>query len=166
MAQAPPTCVNHPREATRVSCSACGAPICPRCMRPSAVGQKCPDCARAPRSARTLGKPLHYVRAIGAGLPAAIVGGLVLVEVIAIVRFGLIILSALLGFVIGRVVAWGAKGQTQPPFPAVAVGCAVGGIAIGIALRVPLAAFAGPNGLWFALALAAAGWFAVRGLRR
>lgn len=135
-------------------------------MRPSAVGQKCPNCARTPRSARTLGKPSHYVRAVGAGLPAGIVGGLLLVELIAIIRFGLIILAALLGYVIGRVVRWGAKGQTQPPFPAVAAGCAAGGVAIGIALRIPLAAFAGPSGLWFLLALAAAGWFARRGLHR
>ena len=59
MAEALPTCVNHPGVATRVSCSSCGAPICPRCMHAGPVGQKCPTCAQLPRRARALGKPSH-----------------------------------------------------------------------------------------------------------
>jgi membrane associated rhomboid family serine protease len=38
-------CYRHPDRPTRVSCSECGRPICVECMRDSAVGQKCPECA-------------------------------------------------------------------------------------------------------------------------
>ena len=41
-----PTCVNHPKVETRLTCSNCGDPICTRCMVTTAVGQKCPNCAR------------------------------------------------------------------------------------------------------------------------
>ena len=41
-----PTCVNHPKVETWLTCSSCGDPICPRCMVTTAVGQKCPRCAR------------------------------------------------------------------------------------------------------------------------
>jgi hypothetical protein len=41
-----PTCPRHPDVETRLSCSACGEPICPSCGREAAVGYKCPDCAR------------------------------------------------------------------------------------------------------------------------
>jgi len=135
-------------------------------MRPSAVGQKCPDCARTPRSARAVGKPIHYVRAIGVAVPLAVMGGLAMLQVIATIRFGVIIFSALLGFGVGMVVSWAVKGQTQNPFPAVAAGCAAGGllVAFWIGLGTPLPM--GPQGLWFALGVAAAGYFAIRGLHR
>ena len=45
-------CANHPKVETAVSCSDCGKPICPDCMVHAAVGIKCRDCARLPRSAR------------------------------------------------------------------------------------------------------------------
>jgi hypothetical protein len=156
------TCVNHPREETRVACSSCGDPICPRCMRQSAVGQKCPDCARVPRSARALGKPVHYAKAVGAGLLTAAVGGVLLVELLARLPFGFgrLILSGLLGFGVGRVVAWGAQRQTQPPFPHIAVGCAVLGLAgaYSAGYGTPV-----PTNMWVLLAYAVAGYFAYRG---
>ncbi|MDP9405715.1 MAG: hypothetical protein M3O86_03815, partial [Actinomycetota bacterium] len=108
MEQAVPRCVNHPAVATRVSCSTCDAPICPRCMRQSAVGQKCPRCARLPRSARALGRPVHYLKAGVAGLAVAVVGGLALNAALGRVGFGSVILPGLLGFGVGRAVAWGA----------------------------------------------------------
>lgn len=160
------TCVNHPREETRVSCSSCGDPICTRCMRPSAVGQKCTSCARPARRARALGKPIHYVRAVGAGLPLAVVGGVAMLQLVAFVRFGLVIFACLLGFAVGRTVGWGAGGQSQHPFPAVAAGCACGGLLVAywIVLGTPLPL--GMGGLWTALGIAGAGYFAVRGLQR
>lgn len=149
-----------------MSCSACGDPICPRCMRASAVGQKCPKCARTPRSARGAGKPIHYVRAVGAALPLAVVGGALIVQLVGFIRFGLIIFSMMLGFGVGMVVRWGSKGQTQPPFPAVAAACASGGLLIGFWIRLGTPVPAGPQGLWFVLSIAAAGYVAVRGLHR
>lgn len=134
-------------------------------MRTAAVGQKCPRCARAPRSARALGKPEHYVRAIGAGALLAIVGGVLYAQLLATVRFGGLILAGVLGFLLGRVVRWGARGQTQQPFPAIAMTLA--GLSVAVAFVVifgtplPLARF----GLTI-LAYPVAIWLAVRGLQR
>lgn len=154
-----PTCVNHRDVETRVACSSCGDPICTRCMRQSPVGQKCPGCARLPRSARARGKPVHYVRAIGAGTALAIVGGLVLRQLLGAVGFGAILLPALLGFGVGRVVSWGASRQSQQPFPAIAIALAVvGAVIAGGGLGILNRPFA-------LLGVAAAGYFAQRGLQ-
>lgn len=156
------TCVNHPDTETRIACSSCGNPICTRCMRTAAVGQKCPTCARPARSSRALGKPQHYARAIGAGLGTALVGGVVYAQVLTMVRFGSLILAGVLGFLIGRVVRWGTRGQTQQPFTGIAI--ALGVIAVAVAFvfvfRTPL-----PMRLLTLLAYPIAGWFALRGLQ-
>lgn len=162
MASTTRPCVNHPRVETRVSCSSCGDPICPKCMRASPVGQKCPACARPARGARALGKPVHYVRAVAGGVAAAAVGGLLLAQVLAVVRFGGLILSALFGFAIGRVVQWGAQGQSQQPFVVIAVTCAVLGVAVSMLVRFGAVV---PAGALFILAYPLAGWFAARGLQ-
>lgn len=41
-----PTCYRHPTRETGVACSNCGRPICPDCMTSTAVGMRCPECAR------------------------------------------------------------------------------------------------------------------------
>src|SRR5215211_1874605 len=72
-----PTCVNHPKVETRLTCSSCGDPICPRCMVTTAVGQKCPRCAR--QSGRAKGNPdaALLAKAFGAGLAVAAAAGVV-----------------------------------------------------------------------------------------
>jgi membrane associated rhomboid family serine protease len=37
-------CYRHPDEETRVHCTRCGRPICPKCMIPAPVGHQCPEC--------------------------------------------------------------------------------------------------------------------------
>lgn len=156
-----PRCVNHPDIETRLSCSNCGAPICTRCARQAAVGQKCPKCARQPRSARARGKPRDYARLSVAGPAAAALGGFLYSLVLTAVSFGGLILAAIVGYGMGRIVRWAARGQTQQPFMGIAIGLGV--VAIGIGLI-----FAGgtplPRGLFTLLAYGASGWFAVRGL--
>ena len=39
------TCYRHPNRETGLSCSNCGRPICPECMRRAPVGIRCPECA-------------------------------------------------------------------------------------------------------------------------
>lgn len=46
-----PACYRHPDRATYVSCSRCGRPGCPECLRGAAVGQQCVDCVRAAANA-------------------------------------------------------------------------------------------------------------------
>ncbi|MDQ3028979.1 MAG: hypothetical protein M3R09_02895 [Actinomycetota bacterium] len=129
-----------------------------RCLRQSVVGQKCPRCARNPRGTRALGKPVHYAKAVGGGLAVAVGGGVALWFALAALPFGGIILPGLLGYGVGRTVAWGAAGQRQAPFPVIAVTLAVLGALVGIG--GPLA-LRGPFSL---LGIAAAGYFAYRGL--
>jgi membrane associated rhomboid family serine protease len=42
-----PVCYRHPDRLTYVSCSRCGRPGCPECLRSAAVGQQCLDCVQA-----------------------------------------------------------------------------------------------------------------------
>jgi membrane associated rhomboid family serine protease len=41
-----PTCYRHPDRQTYLSCSRCGRPACPECLRPAPVGQHCLECVR------------------------------------------------------------------------------------------------------------------------
>jgi B-box zinc finger protein len=104
-----PTCVNHPKVETRLTCSTCGDPICVRCMVTTAVGQKCPRCAR--QSGRAKGNPDAQLvaRGFGAGLAAAVAGGVVLVAV----PFAGILLALGHGFVVGAAVRWAARRRTH-----------------------------------------------------
>lgn len=131
-------------------------------MRTAAVGQKCPSCARQRRSARAIGKPQHYVRAIGAGLGAAVVGGVVYAQLLAVVRFGSLILAGVLGYLIGRVVRWGARGQSQPPFSGISITLAVVAVAVAsfVGYGTPL-----PSSIWGLIAYPIAGFVALRGLQ-
>ena len=93
-----PTCSNHPGVETRLRCSNCGRPICPRCMVTSSVGQKCPDCAKQTGRARGMPSAAVFARSFGAATAVAVAGALLLVT--AGGRFGLL-LSALYGFLVG-----------------------------------------------------------------
>jgi membrane associated rhomboid family serine protease len=46
-----PTCYRHPDRQTYVSCTRCGRPVCPECMRSAAVGHQCLDCVAAAMAA-------------------------------------------------------------------------------------------------------------------
>jgi hypothetical protein len=154
-----PTCVNHPKVETRLTCSSCGDPICLRCMVTTAVGQKCPNCAR--QSGRAKGNPdtVLLARAFGAGLAVAAAGGLVLL----LVSFGGLLLAAGLGFLVGATVRWAARRRTHTRLglaAAAAVVVGVGGVALLLganpfAVRLLLAyaigggiAFARAGGAW------------------
>jgi hypothetical protein len=104
-----PTCVNHPKVETRLTCSSCGDPICTRCMVTTAVGQKCPRCAK--QSGRAKGNPEAQLlaRAFGVGVAVATLGGVVLLAV----PFARLLLALALGFVVGAAVRWAARRRTH-----------------------------------------------------
>ena len=105
-----PTCVNHPKVETRLTCSSCGDPICTRCMVTTAVGQKCPRCAKQSGRAKGNPEPQLLARAFGAGLVIAALGGVVLVAV----PFAGLLLALAHGFVVGSTVRWAARRRTHP----------------------------------------------------
>ena len=49
-----PTCYRHSDRETGVACSNCERPICPDCMTTTAVGMRCPECARDRTQVRSL----------------------------------------------------------------------------------------------------------------
>jgi hypothetical protein len=104
-----PTCINHPKVETRLTCSSCGDPICPRCMVATAVGQKCPRCAR--QSGRAKGNPeaTLLARAFGAGLAVAAGAGLIML----LVSFASLLLAIAHGFLVGATVRWAARRRTH-----------------------------------------------------
>jgi hypothetical protein len=111
-----------------------------------------------------LGKPQHYVRAVGTGLVAAVVGGFIYAQVMNALRgFGSLILSGLLGFAIGRVVVWGTRGQSQQPFSGIAIGLAVAAVAVAFVFTYGTPV---PPRLFALLAYPVAGWLALRGMQR
>ena len=46
-----PTCYRHPNRETYVSCSRCGRPACPDCLRAAPVGQHCLECVKGDNQA-------------------------------------------------------------------------------------------------------------------
>lgn len=148
------TCPRHPGTETRLSCTQCGTPICPRCAVDAPVGQKCPSCAKQQRAAVARGKPRQYRKAVAAGAAAAVLGGLVLPLVLAIPFAGLIA-TGFLGFGVAHAVLQGAEGNRADPFRNVAIGFALVMVAGAFAVRLgtPI-----PGGLRSVLIYAAAAY--------
>ena len=69
-------CARHPGEETRLRCSRCETPVCPRCMAYTPVGIRCPSCARERRSGVNAVSPALLARAAGAALGVGVVAGL------------------------------------------------------------------------------------------
>src|SRR4029450_1063757 len=112
-----PTCVNHPKVETRLTCSNCGDPICTRCMVATAVGQKCPGCARPTGRAKGNPEPAVLARAFGAGVTAAAAGAVVFV----FLPFAGILLALAHGLGVGAALRWGRRRRTPPWLGLVAV---------------------------------------------
>lgn len=70
-------CYRHPQRLTAVRCSTCDRPICPDCAIQAAVGIKCRDCGRIPRSARAIIPPGRLLRGTAAAAILSVVAGLV-----------------------------------------------------------------------------------------
>jgi hypothetical protein len=120
-----PTCSNHPGVETRLTCSNCGKPICPRCMVPTAVGQKCPDCARQTRRAR--GTPPTGV--LGKVLVVTLLAGAAGAVLLRVLPLGGFLGSLLYGFVVGALAGWAARGRRHPMVGA----AAAAGLVLGLA---------------------------------
>ena len=70
-------CAADPHVETALRCGRCDTPICPRCLIMTPVGARCRPCARLRTNPLYDVRPLHYLRALAAGLVVALFGGLV-----------------------------------------------------------------------------------------
>jgi hypothetical protein len=100
-------CSYHPSVMTRLRCSRCGKPICPRCGVRTPVGLRCPDCAgvRGLPTYRTTSDALAKSAAVGIGV-AILVG--VIWGYFPLWNF---YLSLALGFGVAEAMAWASKGK-------------------------------------------------------
>ena len=99
-------CAYHPGRSTLVRCSECGKPLCPDCMVFAAVGIKCRECARVPRSARVTLTADRWAKAIGAGLGAGTAVGFAYYYLLGSVGFFLFVffVAAGIGYLVGEAV--------------------------------------------------------------
>ncbi|MGH2561120.1 MAG: B-box zinc finger protein [Thermomicrobiales bacterium] len=100
-------CTYHPNVQTRLRCSRCGKPICPRCGVRTPVGLRCPECAgvRGLPTYRTDSAVLLKASAIGLAVAIA-VGALW-----AYAPDWGFYLSLLLGFGVAEAMAWASKAK-------------------------------------------------------
>jgi hypothetical protein len=123
------------------------------------VGQKCPSCARPAKGARRRGKPDQYVKAIGFGVIAAGVIGVILFTFFNSIGFLTLIGSAVAGYGVGRAVDAGAEHNRSAPFVRIAVVLSILMVAgvwtLGYGILAPeslgaLSYAAAPYGAWMA----------------
>lgn len=92
-------CYRHPDRETALSCGNCDRPICVDCSVTAAVGIKCRDCSRLPRTALATVPHTRLVAAVVAGVVLALVGAVVMDSL----SFGFFLL--LIGYAVGIGVA-------------------------------------------------------------
>ena len=120
------TCARHPSVETVLRCGRCDTPICPKCLVPTPVGARCPDCAQVRRFAFIV-KPHELARAAGMGLAVAAVGALVLSFIPFLGLIGL----AFIGFAVGEAVSVGANRKRARELGPLAVACLLIGYSLG-----------------------------------
>ena len=70
-------CARHPKVETNLRCGKCGDLICPKCAVQTPVGMRCPKCAGMTRLPVFQVSKMGYLKAVGVGLGAAGVLGVV-----------------------------------------------------------------------------------------
>lgn len=124
-------CFYHPGVETGVSCAECGKPICPKDMKATPVGYKCPDCFRPAKTQYLYVKPRQALLGALAGIAVAFVGAWLL----RFVGFSFFLLGVVWGMAIGEAVRRGSGGHRGTTIAVIGSVCAVlGGLAGGLDL--------------------------------
>ncbi|MCY4654057.1 MAG: B-box zinc finger protein [Dehalococcoidia bacterium] len=156
-------CQRHKDVETSVSCTRCGDPICPSCMVHAPVGVRCLDCARSrPIPTFDVSTPF-LLRAIGAGVAVAVLGGAVISGIVWLFYEGYVptipyvttILIAALGYVIGESISLATNRKRGTRLKLVSGVCMLLGFTIitwatGVTLA-PINLIAGAIGFYLAL---------------
>lgn len=115
-------CATHPDVETALRCSKCEKPICPRCLVQTPVGARCRECAQLRRLPTFNLSPGLFLRAVGIGIVAALVVGVVWGSLPFSGFLGLF-LGAGAGFLIGEAVSRGANRRRSVYLKVVAALC-------------------------------------------
>lgn len=135
-------CVNHPDRETLLRCNKCGKPICLECGIRHPVGIRCRECAQLRRSPLYQVSAVQYAKALGVGLAASTIGGLIMAYMGGI--FISLFLSPIIGGVIAEAINWATGYKRGVMLQIVAGICIVLGALLGqhllfyLATPVPL----------------------------
>lgn len=126
-----PECSFHPGVETEVSCMECGRYICPKDMKPTPVGYKCPVCAKPARSQYFYIKPKQALYGALAGVAVAFAGAWVLSGF----RLSFFLMGLFWGMAVGEAVRRGSGGHRGQSVALIGSACVVvGGLAGGLDL--------------------------------
>jgi hypothetical protein len=130
-------CVNHPDRETLLRCNKCGKPICPECAIRHPVGLRCRECAQLRRLPTYALSPRHYILALAAGLPSAIVGvvlGGIFSRFLAIPLIGGLVIAFAVGLLTAEAISRATRYKRGVGLQVVAAICVVFGYFIGTPL--------------------------------
>lgn len=119
-------CPRHPSVPTRLRCSRCGTPICPRCMVETPVGFRCPSCAGL------AGLSWSDVPS-GLLLRATLVGSLVALVIAWLWSRApdwQFYLALLLGFGVAEAMAWAARSRRGVALQVTGILCVAAGLVL------------------------------------
>lgn len=121
-----PKCTYHPSVRTRLRCSKCGTPICPRCAVETPVGFRCPDCAAVRGLPTYRTSTGSMAKSVAVGLAVALVVG-VLWGFFPEWRF---YASLVLGFGVAEGIAWAANNKRGADLQFIGMGCVLLGLLV------------------------------------
>ncbi len=126
-----PECSFHRGVETEVSCAECGRYICPKDMKPTPVGYKCPVCAKPARSQYIYIKPKQAVLGALAGVAVAFFGAWLMYAL----HFSFFLLAVVWGMAVGEAVRRASGGHRGMLAALIGAACVVvGGLAGGLDL--------------------------------
>lgn len=134
-------CTAHPQSLTRLRCTECETPICPKCMVMYEVGFKCPGCAKKRPSHVAQVEPRHWLTVGIAGIGLGLGYGwlhpwLMAIGVLRI--FGLPVLAFLLAYGLGKSLGGLAHRLAGHKINRKLSACVVLCALVGAALALPL----------------------------
>ena len=121
-----PQCTYHPNVRTRLRCSKCGTPICPRCAVETPVGFRCPNCAAVRGLPTYRTSTGSIIKSVAIGLGVALAAG-VLWGLFPDWRF---YAALLLGFGVAEGMAWAAKDKRGADLQAIGMFCVLLGLLV------------------------------------
>jgi hypothetical protein len=119
-------CTYHPNVLTRLRCSKCGKPICPRCAVETPVGFRCPECAAVRGLPTYQTNTTVLIKSIG-------VGGLIAIAVGVLWGFfpdWNFYLALILGFGVAEGMAWAANYKRGADLQIAGIICVILGLAV------------------------------------